>query len=48
MNSGDGANDRRTFFNLENRSTNPQPWIPGFFLTNVGKRTFKIQPVRDV
>jgi len=48
MNPGEGANDRRTFFNLENRSANPQPWIPGFFLTNAGKRTFKIQPVRDV
>ena len=44
---GDPYNSR-TFFNLENRSANRQAWIPGFFLTNSGKRNFKIQPVRDV
>ena len=44
---GDPYNSR-TFFNLENRSENRQAWIPGFFLTNSGKRNFKIQPVRDV
>ena len=43
----DENSERRTFFNLENGSSNSQPWIPGFFLSNAGKRTFKIQPVRD-
>ena len=38
----------RTFFDLENRTSNSQPWIPGFFLSSSGKKTFKIQPVRDV
>ena len=48
MNPGQGANDLRTFFSLENRFLNPQPWVPGFFLSNAGKRNFKIQPVKDI
>lgn len=40
--------ERKTFFSLENRNSMSMPWIPGYFLTNAGKRTFKIQPVRDV
>jgi hypothetical protein len=40
--------ENKYFFNLENGTSNPQPWVPGFFLSSAGKRTFKIQPVRDV
>jgi hypothetical protein len=42
------SEERKTFFSLENRTSISMPWIPGYFLTNAGKRTFKIQPVRDV
>jgi hypothetical protein len=45
----DQNSESRTFFDLENITTNSQPWIPGFFLLFSGKgRTFKIQPVRDI
>ena len=44
----ENSHDYRTFFTPENNGGNLQPWVPGFFLFGPGKRTFKIQPVRDV